>query len=195
MIICYPFITLFYNSDDYKESNKIGWFDTKYLYYWDRYYGKVPYYFYYYFRTKLKYDFIPMETVSICKYNGYTDACIDGSIKSVNPNLRINWKCSDYLEKETKCNVTPSSKIVVVAPEHDGKAYVQYDIDHSPENAPECECKNWYVTIKKENVGNPVTQLLGCDSSDKNIELDPNSAYSPSYTIGAQLYSTRRIKQ
>lgn len=181
-----------YNSDDYKVSNKVEWFKTEPTY-CRGYYGWVTCYNYY-FSSKLKYDFIPMETVSICKYDEYSDACIDGTITSVNSNIRINWKCSDYLEKETKCNVTPSSKIVVVASEHDGKAYVQYDIDHSPKNAPECECKNWYVTIKKENVRNPVTQLLGCDSSDKNIELDPNSAYSSSYTIGAQLYSTRRIK-
>ena len=142
------FLILLLNRDDYKESNKLGWFKTETDYCWSVFcWCDEPCYFYYYYRYKLKNDYYVANTVSVCKFSENYDRCYSTLSKTI--NLRINWKCSSYLEGEASCKVTPSPKLVVVASEHDGKANIQYDVNNSQAEdvAPECECKNWYVSI------------------------------------------------
>lgn len=131
-------------------------------------------------------------SVTVCKNNGNNE-CSRGSSTTWTINPHNSWNCVDYLsstEVTNGCEVSPSSQ-TITASSNNENTIVQYIIEHYPTKAPECTCREWYVTFTSEDKKTNFSEYVGCDS-DKSLTLPPNSNTNTYYTISAQLHSYRK---
>lgn len=180
---------LFYFNSDDDTSNRVNWIHT-YTYTQSSGRWQTTRYAYV-FRTEMKNEFFIAEKASVCRNSN--GVCKEDS-KSWNLNPKNNWTCYDYLDRESgNCKITPLTKQTLVAPKNGASITVNYDIDNSPDNAPECTCREWYVAITDQNNKDCFHGFIGCNS-DKSIILAPNNDNNQFYTISARLHSYRKSK-